>query len=223
MMRPNVEAVPLLFGVLLAGAVLVAGCGASDRGPYEQVRLWATVIRQGQGYKRPRGSEKDFFTLHMDALEHPFQGVRVAVASDLHSNTIMSAKYPVLPDAYIDYGPVDKLRVALLRAWRGAELNSRERYSMAEAFLDLETRQYLWDHPDVAREAGLRRERPPQKGWSISGPELLADRLLAEGDEEFKTVWDDYKHHEKLLLAGKLKPVEWKFKEQPNERPPPGR
>ena len=224
-------AVVCLFDAALAGVIVLGGCRPPEEGPFCRLRICSTVIRDGDGYQKTPWAEKDYFTCFLQAFEHPASSIRLSAAGDTSSSTQMAAKYPVLLDAFIDDGPVRKLKEALLRGWRRGEVGSRERYRMADVFAQLRVRQYVWAHPQLARQKGLMtfaeqnafldkipgmRERfagfPPQKGWGSFTAEAFdhfAHRLIAQGDEEFAGVWRDYQHHRELSRAGKLKPINW--------------
>jgi len=197
------------IGLLLAGLACGVGCSpGSDF--YDDLHVWVTAIRDGDGRQVPRGSDKSFFALHMAALSRPCEGERVAAAMQVDSSTFMGGtKYPVLLDAYIDYGPVEALAQALLEACRKAEPGSSARLEMASAFLDLRGRQYLWRHPESAPAVGMRPCRPPKRGWSNSTSEMLTKAVLAQGDRNCKAVWEEYQRHLRLLRDGRLRSVRW--------------
>ncbi len=192
---------------LVAGLMGQIGCARlSD---YDRIGVAVTVIRDGDGYRKAFGSDKDFFTIHLEALEHPTQRLRNCAVIDVPTHAVMPATYGRLLDAYIGYGPIDKLAEVLLRAWGRAQPGTEERWRMGNAFLELKARRYLWAHPQVAKDLGVKREKPPYKGYGHAGRGLFTKYLLAEGDEEFREVWLDYQEHQKLLLEGRLEPVRW--------------
>jgi len=200
----RISAPLIILGVLLEGCA-----GMHKRSLYDRLHIAAAAIRYENGYDKPHGSEKDYFTIHLEALANPRQSVRTFAVMDVSTSTVMAAPYARLADAYIDYGPIEKLEQVLLTAWRRTQLHSRERWQMAQAFLDVRARRYLWAHPKAASALGVKPERPPHKGLTHCGWENLVKPLIAKDDEEFIMVWKDFQDHDRLLVAGKLKPTQW--------------
>lgn len=195
----------------LAQSILV-GCARPSRPPFgSSLHAAAAAIRGGDGHEKPRWSDRDWFTFYMQTLEHRCDGARMSAAVGLCSMFTKNAKYPGLLDAFIDYGPIGELERAVLRAWQRAEVHSEERYCMAAIFVELKGRRHLWAHPELAERMGVKRQPPPHRGWFPFGPDRFAQRLLAEGDEEFKMVWEDLQYHRKLAGPGKLKRPAWDY------------
>ena len=217
---------PFVLGVVLMGQSVLSGCGPkpSPRAIFhERLREAVTVIRDGDGYEKCSWSGETYFAFYFGALDHPCEDMRASTAASARSCVHMAATYPVLLDAFIDYGPVEELRDALLRGWRRADPMSDERYFMANAFVELEERQYLWAHPELGKQKGLMTraemdawvreslpdvcfsDLPPVKGWEGFPPGWFSKELLAEGNEQYKQVWEDYQRVKPLWGDRKLR------------------
>jgi hypothetical protein len=209
-MNTRTRSVTLLLPLVSASVLIVRGCsGPSER--LDNLTQWCWAICDGQGNARPFLSDKDYFTLLGEALQDPAEKVRVGAAMDLLANSHYRGRsYTLVIDAYIDGGRDAQLVGELLGAWEASPRDSKERLYLGQAWLDLRMRQYLWDHPECASEARVYRWG---QSWSgFSGPrvrEFFAERLLAGGDEQFRTVWEDYQHQVRCLKAGTLKEIDW--------------
>jgi hypothetical protein len=203
------SAILLIPSLCVASLTGLNCCSANET--LANVAKWRWKICDGEGNSRPFLSEKDYFTLFAEALHDPEQKVRVVAAMDVKAHSHFSGtEYSLVVDAYIHARRDEELARELLEAWAQSQRDSDERLCMAEAWLDLRMRQYLWDHPECASEARVYRWG---RSWSgFSGPrvrEFFAERLLAGGDEQFRTVWEDYQHQVRCLKAGTLKEIDW--------------
>ncbi len=199
------------FIIMLAAG----GCVMPDNREEKRDKLdtWMTYVCDGLGTSKPLFSAKDYFTLYLEALDDRELRIRYMAHAMLLPNRIFCAKYPQVLDAFIASGKDKELGVALRRSWKTAERGTWWRLTTAEVLACLIMRQYLWKHPEVASEAGaiapgVAKEKAPFCGWGRFGPremDYLSAKVIAEGDEEFKLVWDDYSLHADMLRAGTLK------------------
>jgi len=180
--------------VLLAA---VGGCVSLGDDHYK-LNVWYGNICWAEGSCRPWGSDKDYFTLVLDALEHPEWRMRGSVMLNFRTTTVMMAiPYTSMADAYIDAGRTEEASDALWAAWRRAPTDTPEQYSAAGAFVHFTARAYIWQHPEVGREAGYERKEKPMRGWSGAFQtrelEFLAKRIIPSGDERFAAAWEVYR------------------------------
>jgi len=195
---------------MLAGC---AGVNLAQVGEADQIAVLSYRICDGYGNDVPRGENANCFDLLLDRLTDDRYFVRYSAASSASSSTVRDGRvYSHLADAYIDAGRGEQLSEALYRAWQRAERSTDECDWMAEFWLDVRRRQYLWEHPDLAEAVGIQPSRPPKRGWPFLATyqEMAVDlRLVLEDDEQSVEFLREIERLLDLSYKGDLKKVPW--------------
>jgi len=193
-------------GVLMAFTLLfgAAGCLTESQQKHEDMGDWIWVINDGYGAWRPFFVGQTYYERMADMLLDEHRSVRVAAAGYFTTSSVaFGRRYVYVPDAYVDSGRADMLRNRLLEARRRAAPESRERYWMLEALVQLKMRQYLWAHPEFGIENELPPEAP-QRGFgsfSLWHYPIFAKLILSEGDEEYRQHWGEFRQLNQLLFG----------------------
>jgi hypothetical protein len=198
MTAPKLETGSAAWPLLVLLGPCIQGC-LLPLEEHARLRDLGHAICNGRGEQIPVFWAKRHFDLLLDLLEHPQEHVRTSTATALQSNHVRGGRhYSKLGDAYIDSGRSGDLMEALWRAWQTACPGSLERYRMAQTFVDCRCVQYVWEHPNVATEVNFERSTGGERGWSGTlvkrDLQLLAPKVVQDGDERFRTVWEDYQH-----------------------------
>jgi hypothetical protein len=192
--------------IVLVGAVAMAGaCGLealrrngyflSDHG---RLRLYEEMICDGKGKEGPFWLRCDYFALFIECLGDPNTSLREAAAATVTTNTaIPGIAFAYLVDAYIVGGRDAELKAAVLDAWRREKRNTWARLELANAYLDLRRRQYLWANPEFGKSINMIYPNPRSK-WDVwrsfnrLNREAIDARLAELGDKEFDEVRRNY-------------------------------
>jgi hypothetical protein len=168
------------------------------------------MICDGRGEERPSWLSGDYYSLFVEYVNHPDKDVRKAAAASVRMSTHISGDaYSALIDPYIRDGRDAELEAALLEAWRSAKQNGWERLAVADSYLDLRRRQYIWAHPEFGRSLDLLDPDPRSEGdiwvhFLNSDREAIDEKLAEQGDATFDEVRRNSIELVEALRAGTL-------------------
>ena len=193
----------IVLNILLVMMLGAVGCRrVPDYSEMDEARKLDTCfwrILDGHGAEALGPNGEDSFALLQEMLLHPDREMRGFVANDLALHTWGGGHlYGYALDGYLDAGRDKELQKSLYQAWKKNTRRGAVRADIAEAYLDLQRRQYLWAHPEIAEQLALMQNLPfspmeaPKRGWkdnfNAEQRKFVNRKLIQLGDEEFLEV-----------------------------------
>ena len=183
--------------VLLFSGFLAGGCGPEQR--YKQVLTCAEHILRGEGAERALLSNRDYYSLYLDSLRDTDERIRMMGYLDLSPCRVIvipNCKYLFMADAYIDADRTEEMLTALQEAAMRAEKEGDDRHHILMTYAAVKVLAQIWASPQIAKSVRVHPLEPPLVGYSglslgQHGIESLVEKLIAEGDEDLRRVWEE--------------------------------